>query len=267
MIVSLVMTVDGSRPEISRVLNVEDDIDLCGLSALIDAAFGFSGTSEHVFISTTDGSRTLYTHEPSGDERNEHELTVADAPGLTYVYDPAASWSISIELLGTSEMDMPSPMLIDASGPDVLEACGSPDMMTSFHTEARRLTAGLEPDLKVSPLLLSYMPVMSPERLIERLSSADHPTIAERIAYTAESLYLTNDEDLEDDPRAPEIIEEFGHFVDSRPDIQQILDLDPNPERNPSLISAISEFFADTMPEVFEDEPEEDDEDDENDNR
>ena len=266
MIVTLSMTVQGSRPEITRVLNVEDAIDLSGMAALIDAAFGFSGTSDHFFASEDGGSRTLYTDEPTDGELSEHTLTVADIDGMTYFYDPAATWAVSIDVLGTTDVDMPSPMLVDALGPDVLEACGSPDMMSAFHTEALRLAAGLEPDLKVSPLLLSFMPVMSPERLVERLSHAHHPSVAERIAYTAENLFLTNDDELMDDPRAPEIIEGFDSFVQSRPDLQQILDLDPNPERNPTLIAAMSEFFADQASELTE-EPDEDTDSDERDQK
>nr|VDG61894.1 Plasmid pRiA4b ORF-3-like protein [Streptococcus thermophilus] len=266
MIITLSMTVLGSRPEITRVLNVEDTIDLSGMAALIDAAFGFSGTSDHFFASEDGGTRTLYTDEPTDGELSEHTLTVADIGGMTYFYDPAATWAVDIDVLGTSEIDMPSPMLVDALGPDVLEACGSPDMMSAFHAEALRLAAGLEPDLKVSPLLLSFMPVMSPERLVERLSHAHHPSVAERIAYTAENLFLTNDDELTDDPRAPEIIEEFDSFVQSRPDLQQILDLDPNPERNPTLIAAMSEFFADQASELTE-EPEDETDNDEKDEK
>lgn len=253
MILTVLMTLEGSSPEMSRLLNVEGDVHLHEFAPLIDAAFGFSGTADHLYMRDSDGERTLFSPTPTDGEEDESMISLGDIDVLTYVYDPAASWTIRLETLGVTEMDTPSPMLIDAAGPDVIEACGGPEMMSAFHLEARRLAAGLEPDMKVSPLLLSFMPVMSPERLIQRLSHVDHPTVAERIAFTAENLYLNASDELVDDPRAPEIANEFDAFVDSRPDLQHILSLDPNPERNPALIAAISEFFSDHAPDSKED--------------
>ncbi|WP_087116840.1 IS1096 element passenger TnpR family protein [Corynebacterium urinipleomorphum] len=253
MILTLLMSLEGSRPEISRLINVEDDVHLDEFAPVIDAAFGFSGGAGHLYMGTTDGEPVLYTANPSSGELDETTLTLGDIDAMTYVYDPSANWNIKLEILGITDIDTPSPMLIDAQGPDIIEPCGGPDLMTAFHTEARRLAAGLGPDMKVSPLLLSFMPVMSPERLIQRLSQADHTTVAERIAFTAENLFLDSTEEFNDDPRAPEMAEEFDSFMETRPDLQQILSLDPNPERNPTLIAAISEFFADRAPEFMED--------------
>lgn len=249
MIITLLMSLEGASPEVSRLVNVEDHMHLGDFSTLIDAAFGFSGTTNHVYISTAEGKRTLYTASPGADEKDETTLSVAEINGeMTYVYDPAANWTIRLEILGTSDMDSPAPLLVDAQGPDVIEACGGPEMMTAFHREARRLAAGLEPDMRVSPLLLSFMPVMSPEHLIERLSTADHSTVAERMAFTSEDFFAPEEIDFTTDPRTPDIAEDFDAFLESRPDLQQIISLDPSPERNPSVISAISEFFAEHIP-------------------
>lgn len=253
MILTLLMSLEGSRPEISRLVNVEDDVHLDEFAPVIDAAFGFSGAAGHLYMGSADGEPILFSASPSGGERDESAVTLGDIDAMTYVYDPSANWNIKLEILGVTDIDTPSPMLIDAQGPDVIEPCGGPDLMTAFHSEARRLAAGLSPDMKVSPLLLSFLPVMSPERLIQRLSQADHTTVAERIAFTAENLFLDAAEDFSDDPRAPELTGEFDSFMETRPDLQQILSLDPNPERNPTLIAAISEFFTDRAPEVMED--------------
>ncbi|WKK60573.1 hypothetical protein QYQ98_05755 [Corynebacterium sp. P3-F1] len=253
MILTLLMTLEGSRPEISRLVNVEDDVRLDEFAPVIDAAFGFSGAAGHLYMGTADGEPILFSSNPSGGERDETAFTLGDIDSMTYVYDPSANWNIKLDILGVTDIDTPSPLLIDAQGPDVIEPCAGPELMTAFHTEARRLAAGLDPDMKVSPLLLSFMPVMSPERLIQRLSQADHTTVAERIAFTAEQLFTEDAEDFSDDPRAPELTDEFDSFMETRPDLQQILALDPNPERNPTLIAAISEFFSDRAPDVMED--------------
>ncbi|GAB3080412.1 IS1096 element passenger TnpR family protein [Corynebacterium aquatimens] len=253
MIVSVLMTIEGSRPEISRLVNLEGTTDLSELSPIIDAAFGFSGVAKHFYMANVGGKNQVYSSWPSTGELDEEHVTIADMPPMTYVYDPSANWNVHIERFGTAEVEGPTPLLVDALGPDVIEACGGPDMMTQFHTEARRLAAGHSPNLKVSPLLLSFMPVMSPERLIQRLSAADHPSISERIAFTAEDLMLDGSGELEANPHSEEIADKFEEFMESRPDLQNILSLDPNPERNPTLIAAISEFFAE---EIDEDNPE-----------
>ena len=253
MILTLLMTMEGSRPEISRLINVEDDIHLGEFAPIIDAAFGFTGTASHLYMGSTGGETAVFSANPSGGEHQESEFTLGDIDAMTYVYDPAANWNIKLEILGVSDIESPSPMLIDALGPDVVEPCGGPDLMTAFHTEARRLASGLGPDMKVSPLLLSFMPVMTPERLVQRLSHADHTTVAERIAFTAETVFDEPEDGISDDPHTPELSEEFDSFMETRPDLQQILALDPNPERNPTLIAAISEFFSDHSPALMED--------------
>lgn len=254
MILTLLMSLEGSRPEISRLVNVEDDVHLGEFAPVIDAAFGFSGMATHLYMGTADGEPVLYSPNPSAGERDEADVTLGDVDALTYVYDTSANWNIKLEILGVTDIDAPSPMLIDVQGPDIIEPCSGPDLMTAFHAEARRLAAGLSPDMKVSPLLLSFMPVMSPERLIQRLSQADHTTVAERIAFTAEDLMLdTGSDDFTDASNSPELSHEFDSFMETRPDLQQILSLDPNPERNPTLIAAISEFFSDHSPEFVED--------------
>ena len=253
MILTLLMSLEGSRPEISRLINVEDDVHLGEFAPVIDAAFGFSGAAAHLYMGNADGEPVLFSAHPSNGERDETEVSLGDIDAMTYVYDTSANWNIKLEILGVTDIDSPSLMLIDAQGPDVIESCGGPELMTAFHAEARRLAAGLGPDMKVSPLLLSFLPVMSPERLIQRLSVADHTTVAERIAFTAENLLLDATEEFTSDPHAPELSDEFDSFMETRPDLQQILSLDPNPERNPTLIAAISEFFSDHAPDFMED--------------
>ena len=49
MIVTLLMTLEGSLPEVSRCINVDDSMDLGSLSQVIDAAFGFSGAATHLY--------------------------------------------------------------------------------------------------------------------------------------------------------------------------------------------------------------------------
>ena len=252
MIMTLLLSLEGSSPEVSRLVNVSDNMHLGSFATLIDAAFGFSGTTNHIYISDEDGKRTLYTAAPGAEEKDETTLAIGDIGEMTYVYDPAANWTIRLDVLGITDVDSPAPLLVDAQGPDVIEACGGPEMMTAFYHEARRLAAGLEPDMRVSPLLLSFMPVMSPERLIERLSTADHSTVAERMAFTSEDFFMPAEPDFTSDPHTPNIADDFDAFINSRPDLQQIISFDPNPERNPAIISAMSEFFADHLPDGAE---------------
>lgn len=247
MIVSLLMTIEGSQPVVSRTVNVEDSMDLGTLAHVIDAAFGFSGGESHMYMASGTGPREVITTTPGEGERAESDVTVAGMKPMTYVYDPSADWNIHVEVLGTSRLDGPTPLLIDALGPDVVEACNGPALMGKFHVEARRIAAGLDPDMEVAPLLLSFLPVMSPERLLQRLSQADPVTVAERISFVAEDLMIDSASTMPEDPRAPQFAAEFEEFLDSRPDLQEIIALDPNPEHNPALISAMAEFFEDKL--------------------
>lgn len=247
MIISLLMTIEGSQPVISRLVNVEDSMHLGALSHVIDAAFGFSGGESHMYMTAGAGPRDVITANPSEDERAETEVTVAGMPPTTYVYDPSANWNIHVEVLGTSRLDGPTPLLIDAHGPDVVEACNGPALMSKFHVEARRIAAGLDPNMEVAPLLLSFLPVMSPERLLQRLTQADAVTVAERISFVAEDLMIDSASSMEEDPRAPQFAAEFEDFLESRPDLMEILALDPNPEHNPALLAAMAGFFEDKL--------------------
>lgn len=255
MIVSLLITVEGSKPEMSRLINVDDSIHLGELANIIEAAFGFSGMATHMYMDSTGPTRNVYATSPGEGEIAEHTVTVADLGPTTFVYDTGANWNMAVEPLGESEIDGPTPLLVDALGPDVVEASGSPAMMTRFHHEARRLTAGLVPNMEVAPLLLSFLPVMSPERILQRLTSADHVTISERIAYVAEELQIDSLSRAAQDPRANMLADEFELFLDSRPELQQIINLDPHPEHNPTLVQAIAEFFSDALIEDEGDDP------------
>ncbi|MHA2790157.1 IS1096 element passenger TnpR family protein [Corynebacterium sp. S7] len=247
MIVSLLITVEGSKPEMSRLLNVEDSTNLGELANIIEAAFGFSGMATHMYMDSTGPTRHVYAPQPSLGEIAEDSVTVAEIGPTTYVYDSGANWNLAIVPLGQSDIDGPTPLLVDALGPDVVEASGGPSMMTRFHHEARRLSAGLVPDMEVAPLLLSFLPVMSPERILQRLSVADHVSVSERISYVAEEMQLNAASRAPEDSRAPQLANEFEHFLEQRPDLQQIMSLDPRPEHNPTLVAAIAEFFSENL--------------------
>lgn len=251
MIVSLLITVEGSRPEMSRLINVEDSTDLGELSNVIEAAFGFSGMAPHMYMDSTGPTRNVYAPQPSAGEIGERTVTVADIGPTTYVYDTAANWNLAIEPLGQSEIDGPTPLLVDTQGPDVVEACGGPAMMTRFHREARRLSAGLVPDMEIAPLLLSFLPVMSPERILQRLTHSDHVTVSERISYVAEEIHINAVARAAQDPRAPMLAEDFEKFLDERPELRNIMALDPQPEHNPALVQAIAEFFTENVIEDY----------------
>ncbi|WP_018296817.1 IS1096 element passenger TnpR family protein [Corynebacterium lubricantis] len=249
MIVSLLITVEGSKPEVSRLLNVEDSTNLGELANIIEAAFGFSGMATHMYMDSTGPTRHVYAPHPIEGEIAETSVTLAEIGPTTYVYDSGANWNLAIVPLGQSDIDGPTPLLVDALGPDVVEASGGPSMMTRFHHEARRLSAGLVPDMEIAPLLLSFLPVMSPERILQRLSFADHVSVSERISYVAEEMQLDAASRASEDPRAPELSAEFENFLAQRPDLQQIMSLDPRPEHNPTLVAAIAEFFSDNLAE------------------
>lgn len=243
MTVSVLMVVEGSSPEISRCINVEETLKLGELAQLIDAALGFSGAATHLFVGKAGVTREVYAEVPALNEHDEDELTVAEMEPMTYVYDPAANWNIHVEVLGQSQLDGPTPMLIDAAGPDVVEACSGPDMMTQFRREAVLLAAGIEPDYDVVPLMFSFLPVMPPERILDRLTVADPVSVATRIAYIAEELFFDQAAAAAEENSGGGLMEYFDAFMQSRPELQEVLDMDPHPERNPSLISAVSEFF------------------------
>ncbi|MDY5785340.1 IS1096 element passenger TnpR family protein [Corynebacterium sp.] len=249
MIVSLLATVEKSQPVMSRLVNVEDSMNLGELSQVIDAAFGFSGAATHLYMGPArEGTqREVLSATPGAGERNEKDVTISQIGHATYVYDPSANWNIHVEVLGRSHLDGPTPTLIDALGPDVVESCNGPTMMSRFHVEARRITAGLDPDMEVAPLLLSFLPVMTPERLLRRLTQADQVTVSERISFVAEDMFIGATEAMGEDPRAPRFAAEFEEYLESRPDLREILSMDPNPERNPTLISAMAEFFEERL--------------------
>lgn len=248
MNLTLLMTLEDAVPEVSRCINVDDGLDLGQLSAVIDAAFGFSGAATHLFVSGRGEFRQVYAEIPADGELDETDLTVAAIGEMTYIYDPAANWNIHIEVIGASQLDGPTPLLIDATGPDVVEATNGPAMMTKFRNEARRIAAGLDPDMEVTPLLLSFLPVMSPERMLQRLSVADPVSVATRIGFIAEELFLDH-HDAVGEAQAQDLANRFEDFLDSRPELRQILEEDPQPDRNPTLIAAVAEFFEEQVSE------------------
>lgn len=254
MITTLLMTLEGSVPEVSRCVNVDDSMDLGTLAQVIDAAFGFSGAATHLYTTGAGELRQVFTEAPGAGESDETAQTVSKFTELTYIYDPTANWNIHVEVLGYSQLDGPTPLLIDASGPDIVESANGPELMTKFREEARRVCAGLEPNMEITPLLLSFMPVMSPERMLDRLTVADPVTVATRIGYVAEEIYFDQPGGPGSPVPGPALADEFEDFLDSRPELRDILHHDPNPDRNPTLIAAVAEFFEDRMGEP--DEPE-----------
>ncbi|MEH0147902.1 hypothetical protein V6D40_09575 [Corynebacterium sp. Q4381] len=242
MIVTLLMTLEGSNPEVSRCVNVDDSLDLTQLAEVIDAAFGFSGAASHLFITGSGKFRQVFSESPGAGEADESEVFVSKFTDITYIYDPTANWNIRVEALGPSELGGPTPLLVDAAGPDIIESANGPELMTKFRHEARRIAAGLPPNMEVTPLLLSFLPVMSPERMLDRLTIADPVTVATRVSYIAEELFY-DPVDQPPRPHAPTLADEFGQFLDSRPDLQAILEDDPYPDQNPTLLAAVSDFF------------------------
>ena len=247
MTVSVLMIVEGASPEISRCVNVEETMTLGELAQIIDASLGFTGAATHLYVGREGAQRCVYAEVPGAGEHHEDQLTVAEMPPLTYVYDPAANWNVHVEVLGPSSIEGPTPMLVDAAGPDVVEACSGPELMTTFRNQARLLAAGIEPDLDTITLMFSYLPVMPPERMLDRMTQADPVAVSTRIGNVAEEMFF--DEvaaaDAQDD--GPGLAQHFDDFLQSRPDLLQIIDMDPHPERNPTMINAVTEFFGEML--------------------
>ena len=130
----------------------------------------------------------VYAENPGAGERSMTSMTVGEMLPMLYVYDPAANWNVHVRRLGESQLEGPTPLLIHAQGPDVVETANGPEMMTRFHEEARNLAAGLPPNMEVTPLLLSYLPVMTPERMLDRLSVVDPVAVATRMGFVSEEL-------------------------------------------------------------------------------
>lgn len=242
MIVTLLMTLEGSDPEVSRCVNVDDSLNLTQLAEVIDAAFGFSGAASHVFTTGSGKFRQVFSESPGAGEADESDVLVSKFTDITYIYDPTANWNIRVEALGASELGGPTPLLVDAAGPDIIESANGPELMTKFRHEARRIAAGLPPNMEITPLLLSFLPVMSPERMLDRLTIADPVSVATRVSYIAEELFY-DPADQAPGPHAATLADEFGEFLDSRPDLQAILADDPYPDQNPTLLAAVADFF------------------------
>ena len=247
MTVSVLMIVEGTSPEISRCVNVEETMTLGELSQIIDASLGFTGAATHLYVSQEGQQRSVYTAAPGPGEHQEDELTVAEMRPMTYVYDPAANWNIHVEVLGPSNIEGPTPMLIDAAGPDVVEACSGPELMTTFRHQARLLAAGIEPDLETITLMFSYLPVMPPERMLDRMTQADPVSVATRIGNVAEEMFFDEVAAADQGADGPGLAQHFDDFLQSRPDLLQIIDMDPHPERNPTMINAVTEFFGEML--------------------
>ena len=247
MTVSVLMIVEGTSPEISRCVNVEEAMTLGELSQIIDASLGFTGAATHLYVSQEGAQRSVYTAAPGPGEHQENELTVAEMRPMTYVYDPAANWNIHVEVLGPSNIEGPTPMLIDAAGPDVVEACSGPELMTTFRHQARLLAAGIEPDLETITLMFSYLPVMPPERMLDRMTQADPVSVATRIGNVAEEMFFDEVAAADEGADGPGLAQHFDDFLQSRPDLLQIIDMDQHPERNPTMINAVTEFFGEML--------------------
>lgn len=262
MNLSLLLTVENSRPEISRCINVDSQLHLGDLAHVMNAALGFSGHATHLFVLPSEGDgadRAVYTTVPGAGEYDEEDLCVEDLPeSLSYVYDTSANWNVHVEVLGVSAIDGPTPILIHATGPDVIEAVGGPDMMTRFHREAQRLAAGLEPSMDITPAMFAHVPVMAPAHMVECLSNAHPVTISGRISFVAEEFIYNDFSQLPDGTPAP-TVDEISDFLESREDLQEIMALDPNPSSNPDVLAAVAQFLDTNYPQPpFERDREED---------
>ena len=253
MTVSVLITVEGTSPEISRCINVEEHMTLGDLAQVIDASLGFSGASSHLFVGKHGTRRQVYAETPGAGEDHEDTITVGEMEPMTYIYDAAADWSIHVEVLGPSHIEGPTPMLVDVAGPDVIEACNGPTLMTEFRNQARLLAAGIEPNLETVTLMFSFLPVMPPERMLDRLTIADPVTVASRIANVAEEQFFDEVAGVESDGMG--LADHFDDFINSRPELREIIDLDPHPERNPNMISAVTDFFNDMLGDDVENAP------------
>ncbi len=243
MTLSVLMVVEGTSPEISRCLNVDEATTLGELAQMIDAALGFSGAATHLFVGKHGTTREVYAEVPGPSELDEEDLTVAQMEPMTYVYDPSANWNVHVEVLGKSHIDGPTPMVVDACGPDIVEECSGPELMTKFRQQARLLAAGVEPDVDTITLMFSYLPVMPPERLLDRLSVVDPVSVATRVGFVAEELFFDKAAAAGEQPGGKGLAQSFDDFISARPDLQEVIDIDPHPERNPAIISAVTEFF------------------------
>ena len=99
MIITMLFTVEGSQPEISRCVNVEPHIDLSRLAQIIDASLGFSGVAGHLFIHQEgehSADNEVYAENPGAGERSMTSMTVGEMPPMLYVYDPAANWNVHV---------------------------------------------------------------------------------------------------------------------------------------------------------------------------
>ena len=247
MTVSVLMIVEGASPEISRCVNVDETMTLGELAQIIDASLGFTGAATHLYVGREGAQRCVYAEVPGAGEHHEDELTVAEMPPLTYVYDPAANWNVHVEVLGPSSIEGPTPMLVDAAGPDVVEACSGPELMTTFRNQARLLAAGIDPDLDTITLMFSYLPVMPPERMLDRMTQADPVAVSTRIGNVAEEMFFDEVAAADEHGDGPGLAQHFDDFLQSRPDLLQIIDMDPHPERNPAMINAVTEFFGEML--------------------
>lgn len=247
MNISLLITVENSRPEISRCINVDHSMYLGELALIIDATLGFSSAATHMFSGTINGEQRVYTAQPAAGEYDENDLTVQDMPEtMSYIYDAGANWNINVQVLGPSTIAGPTPVLISALGPDVIEHLKGPAMMTELYDEAVRLAAGQPADIHITPTLFSAMPVMSPGHMVDRLTKADPVSISNRMYYSVETMVARNmmnpDAAAEEDEDVREALREY---LANREDLKDIMAIDPNPESNPAVMAAIGEFLED----------------------
>lgn len=179
---TLEMTIEDSAPAITRTVLVHAEITLFELHEVICAAFGFSGVQKHRFESDHPGGRDHWTVE--------QEFTTA-LPGLLveplgaalYHYGDNDEWTLTIQNLGFPHDRMLVPKLVAATGPDVVEGCDGPWEMTAMRDCAVRAVAEIDLDLNVADLINAFLPGLSPELVVQRLTHADPAGLAARISY------------------------------------------------------------------------------------
>lgn len=182
--VAVAATLQWSRPSSERVLVIEDTLDLASVARVLNAAFGFSGETEGLFVRpaapplTTEAVVFAAAPDESVGEESLTRTSFAEAVGpfqrgLDYHYGSSTDWVVSLQPLGPSTDRGSHPArLVTATGPDALEEFGSPRLMSMARDQAILALAGAgsRPD-----------EVDDPHVLLARLSTCDEQAIARRL--------------------------------------------------------------------------------------
>ncbi|AGF73747.1 hypothetical protein [Corynebacterium halotolerans] len=229
-IAALLLSVTGSLPGITRTITVRTDMPLTDLAEAVEAVLGFSGRSPHLLMTSTGGSRQVWEDETTG---TVADLFREDRAFAVFRYHPPRNWHVGIELLGYAGVDMPTPLLIEVAGPDVVEACNGPEEMMRLRDAARDFLAGIDRSPANSAELNDRFPHLSPNQMLRRLTTVDDVVVAERLAQRVRSgneAPLSFDDEDAPLPPGPENT--------------------PDPVQNSVLRQAIEKFFDGLEPDA-----------------